>query len=223
MYYVRAYGTNSIGTSYGNEVVFISIPPGQVMDFDDNVYNTVTIGTQVWMRENLKVTHFTNGNNISHVTDKNTWIALTTDGYCWYDNDDNNKDIYGALYNWFTVNTGKLCPTGWHVASDAEWTALETYLGGSEMAGGALKESGNDHWDSPNDATNSSGFTALPGGSLGGGDGSFDYLGFNGAWWSLTESTTELAWYRWMKKQDTEIIRDDANKRYGLSVRCIKD
>lgn len=150
-------------------------PP--VIDIDGNVYQIVTIGTQVWMAENLKVTHYRNGDVIPNVTDGPTWAGLTTGAYCEYDNNVASVATYGRLYNWYAaVDTRNIAPDGWHVPSDEEWKQLETYLGMSQAEadaiglrgsdeGGMLKETGTSHWDSPNTgATNESGFTALPGG-----------------------------------------------------------
>jgi uncharacterized protein (TIGR02145 family) len=136
-----------------------------VTDIDGNVYNTVTIGDQVWMAENLKTTKLNDGTSISNAIDNIAWASLSTPGYCWFINNRATYEIYGALYNWYAVYTDKLCPTGWHVPSNSEWTTLTDHLGGAEVAGGKLKESGSSHWASPNTgATNVTGFTALPGG-----------------------------------------------------------
>ena len=148
-YYVRAYATNSAGTGYGNDISFTTQQGGvgNVTDDDGNVYHSVTIGTQVWMVENLKTTKYNDGTSIPLVTDATDWHNLLTPGYCWNNNDEATyKATYGALYNWYTVNTGNLCPTGWHVPGDAEWTTLTTYLGGEDVAGGKLKEVGITHW-----------------------------------------------------------------------------
>ncbi len=161
-YYVRAYATNSEGTGYGNEVSF-STSPLTISDADGNTYATVAIGTQVWMKENLKSTKYNDGTSISLVTVASDWTALRTHGYCWYDNNVSYQNIYGALYNWYTVNSGKLCPSGWHVPTDNEWTTLINYLGGASIAGSKLKEAGTVHWVSPNIATNVSGFAGSPG------------------------------------------------------------
>jgi len=222
-YYVKAYATNSQGTGYGNEVSFTTT--STVTDIDGNVYNTVTIGTQVWMAENLKTTKYNDNTSIPLVTDNTAWAALTTSGYCWYNNDAATyKATYGALYNWHTVNTGKLCPTGWHVPTDAEWTTLTTYLGGEGVAGGKLKETGTAHWISPNTgATNETGFTALPGGFRDY-NGPCYYIGSYGLWWSSTEySTTSSAWRRTMHYDNTSVLRDYFDKRLGFSVRCVRD
>ncbi|MBI5010148.1 MAG: fibrobacter succinogenes major paralogous domain-containing protein, partial [Bacteroidia bacterium] len=146
--------------------IISSFSSAQVSDIDGNVYQTVTIGTQVWMKENLKTTKLNDGIALPNVIDNAAWAALTTTGYCWYNNDATTyKSTYGALYNWYAVNTGKLCPIGWHVPSDDEWTLLTTFRGGYSVAGGKLKETGTLHWTSPNTgATNETGFTALPGG-----------------------------------------------------------
>jgi uncharacterized protein (TIGR02145 family) len=195
-----------------------------VTDNDGNVYPTITIGAQVWMAENLKTTKYNDGRAVPLVTDDKAWKALTTPAYCWYNNNaKNNKDKYGALYNWYTVKTNKLCPTGWHVPTDAEWTVLTTYLGGEGVAGGKLKEVGTKHWHSPNsDATNSSGFTALPSG-VHNSDGTFGNIGDYGFWWSSIESNTFNAWYWLMYFFTSDTHRESHSKRDGYSVRCIKN
>lgn len=198
-----------------------------IKDIDGNVYHIVTIGTQVWMVENLKTTRCNDGISIFNITDSTQWSNMTTPAYCWYLNDeDNYKDPYGALYNWYTVETGKICPTGWHVPTDDEWTTLIDYLGGERVAGGKLKEKGTTHWESPNsEATNESGFTALPNGFRFGsfGNGSFKSLGFSGYWWSSTEYYATLAWVRGMVYDTGDVYRDFSFKDYGYSVRCVRD
>ena len=226
-YYVRAYATNSVGMAYGNEISFTtSTAITTVSDADGNVYHTVTIGTQVWTIENLKTTKYNDGTVIPLVTNQTTWNLLSTPAYCWYDNDGaTNKVTYGALYNWYTINTGKLCPTGWHVPTDAEWDVLSGYLGGDVVSGGKLKESGTTHWISPNtEATNESGFTALPGGFRYN-DGTYNGIGSNGYWWSSTELDASYAYYRYMIYNSGSVYwysyyYDKAN---GYSVRCIKN
>lgn len=146
-----------------------AITYGKMTDQDGNFYKTVTIGMQVWMAENLKTTRFNDNTTIPLVSDSVEWIGSNTPCYCWYDNDaDTYRVVYGALYNWYAIKTGKLCPKGWHVPSNEEWITLRTYLGGEEIAGGKMKETGTLHWQSPNaGASNFSGFTALPGGVRG--------------------------------------------------------
>ncbi len=170
-YYARAYAVNKAGTAYGEELTFTTPEDhtgetGTVTDIDGNVYQTIGIGSQYWTAENLKTTRFNDGTPIPLVTDNSTWEFLVAPGYCWYNNDEAaSKEVYGALYNWYVVVSSKLPPEGWHVSTDAEWTILETFLGGITGAGGKLKETGTDHWLTPNTgATDETGFTALPGG-----------------------------------------------------------
>ena len=221
-YYVRAYATNIHGTAYGLQYSFFTfLYYSTISDYDGNVYNTVKIGGQIWMAENLKTTKYNNGTDIPLVTDNTAWANLTTPAYCWYNNNSSYKDTYGALYNWYTVNTGNLCPSGWHVPSDAEWTTLIDYLGGEP--GGKLKETDTTHWHSPNiGATNESGFTALPGG-VRDVSGMFGNIGYYGYWWSATEDGTDLAWYRDMTYNGSYVARYNTHKKLGFSVRCVRD
>jgi len=195
-----------------------------VTDADGNIYHTVNIGTQTWIVENLKTTKCNDGTAIPNVTDGKAWPVLTTPAYCWYKNDTaTNKATYGALYNWYVVNTSKLCPAGWHVPTDAEWSALTTYLGGESVAGGKLKETGTTHWISPNTgADNSSGFTALPGG-IRNGNGTFDYIRYYGSWWSSSEVNKTRAWHRYVGYNVSYVSRTVNDSCEGLSVRCLRD
>ena len=223
-YYVRAYATNSAGTGYGSEMSFTTLEGkyGTMTDIDGNTYKTVKIGTQTWMAENLKVTKYNDGTSIPNVTDITAWSKLTTGAYSNYENQFSYSETYGKLYNWYAINTGKLCPIGWHVATDAEWATLIDYLGG-DVAAGKLKETGTKHWYSPNNgATNESGFTALPGG-VRSGNGTFNSIGYIGYWWSATERTTRTA-MRWVMNNDKiRVDRYEGNKENGGSVRCVKD
>ncbi len=221
VYYVRSYAVNSAGLSYGNEVTFTS---GLLTDVDGNTYNTVTIGTQVWMAENLKVTKYSDGADIPYVTDNDTWHQTNDPGYGWYNNDKATYGgVYGAFYNWHTVNTGKLCPIGWHVPNDAEWTSLTDFLGGEEIAGGKLKEAGTEHWGVPNtDATNESGFTALPGGYRSNG-GQYYSIEWSGRWWTSSMIDNIYVWTRHMQSNLANVNRYDMNRNYGFSVRCVMD
>lgn len=223
-YYVRAYATNSTGTGYGSAVSFTTeVSSITVTDIDGNVYQTVTIGTQVWMAENLKVTQYRNGDAIPNVTDQTTWEYLTTGAYCEYDNDLNNVATYGRLYNWYAVNDSRdLAPEGWHVPSDNEWQILIDLLGGATVAGGKMKEAGYSHWDSPNTgATNESGFSVLPGGYR---DGvNFYTVGISAYFWSATERSSIYAWKRFLYNYHSHANRDSHGKRAGFSVRCVKD
>lgn len=221
-YYIRAYATNSAGTAYGDEKSFTT---EQLRDADGNVYTTVTIGTQVWMVENLKTTKYNDGTAIPNITDFSAWVSLATPAYCWYNNDASTyKTTYGALYNWYTVYTGKLCPTGWHVPSATEWGILETFLGGWSVAGGKLKETGTTHWNSPNTgATNISGFTAVPSGVRTTGGMNFGLIGQFAYWWGSDEGNSELGHCIWTSFSGQSTTRESEKKYDGLSVRCIKD
>jgi uncharacterized protein (TIGR02145 family) len=196
---------------------------GVVFDRDGNAYKTIRIGTQVWMAENLKTTKLRDGATIPLVTNNNAWNALTNPGRCYFDNDSlTYKNTYGALYNGFTITSGNLCPTGWHVPSNSEWFTLGFYLGGDNDAGGKLKETGLAHWVSPNTlATNETGFTALPGGirsSL----GTFNSLGQYGYWWSSTLSYGTIA-YRYIAWNTGNLYGNSTIEKYGFSVRCLRD
>lgn len=180
----------------------------------------VRIGTQVWMKKDLTTSYYRNGDKIPEVKDPTKWSKLTTGAWCWY----NNDPRYGKLYNWYAVNDPRgLAPIGWHVPSDAEWTTLTNYLGGEYVAGGKMKETGTTHWEVPNtDATNSSGFTGLPGGYRYP-ESAFSGIGRYGYWWSATENSPDIAWYRYLSYNDGSIYRGHNSKDFGFSVRCIKD
>ncbi|MDO9549310.1 MAG: FISUMP domain-containing protein, partial [Candidatus Marinimicrobia bacterium] len=220
-YRVRAF-TFLNQSAYSNEKA-VSIP-GTVTDIDGNIYKTIKIGTQIWMAENLKVTHYRNGDAIPNVTDDTQWGDLTTEAYCNYDNDANNATTYGRLYNWYAVSDSRnIAPTGWHVPSDAEWQTLVDYLGGDAVAGGKMKEAGTMHWNSPNTgATNESGFSALPGGyrSI---IGQYNYVGYVGFWLSATEYSSSSAWYRHLSYYYSDVGRYGNYKQDGFSVRCVRD
>lgn len=208
-----------------NETTQLIIEAGEgVSDEDGNFYPSVIIGDQEWLAQNLRTTKLNDGTNIQQVTNLATYVSLSSPVYTWYNNDIANKETYGGLYNWYTVNTGKCCPDGWHVPSDSEWSKLTKALGGEAIAGGKLKEEGTTHWDSPNiGATNLTGFTALPGGYIFTG-GAFGNINTNGFWWSSTEFGTDRAYSRIMYFNDENITRhSDYFKTLGLSIRCIKD
>ncbi|MCK5029412.1 MAG: fibrobacter succinogenes major paralogous domain-containing protein [Bacteroidales bacterium] len=199
-----------------------------VVDVENNIYSTLRIGTQVWMSENLKTTQYNDGTEIPIETDNTIWAGLTTGAYCWLNNDEANKDVFGALYNWYAVDNGNLCPTGWHVPSEAEWDILRDYLGGQYAAGGALKESGTEHWTTPNtDATNSSGFSALPGLMRRDGAGAFyTIVGMHAYFWTSDEaiSNTANGVHKRLNHNSAELYpKDDYGKIAGFSVRCVKD
>jgi len=195
-----------------------------VTDYDGNVYHPVTIGSQVWLKENLKTTHYNNGIPIPHVPGGNSWNGMTIGARCYYNNDSIAFDsVYGALYNWYAAaDINEICPSGWHVPTDAEWTAVEMFLGGSYIAGGKMKEAGTAHWLPPNTgATNSSDFTGLPGGMLST-NFTFETLYENGLWWTSTASGSYV-WSRYFWYLFAGVDRNPTPKTIALSIRCIKD
>jgi len=233
-YYVRAYATNNIGTGYGN---ILSFQTGveTVTDIDGNIYNTVKIGDQWWLMENLRVTHYRNGDPITHVTDGDTWTGLYYGAFCEYNNNLDYVETYGRLYNWYAVDDSRsIAPEGWHVPTDDDWKQLEMYLGMSQDRadttgwrgtdeGGKLKESGTTHWTSPNEgATNESGFTALPGGYRGPLGGYYS-MGLFGGFWSSTNRYPIDMLHRGLSYNHSQVIRDDIDRRHGLSIRCVRD
>jgi uncharacterized protein (TIGR02145 family) len=196
-----------------------------ITDYDGNVYDTVTIGNQVWMKQNLTVTHYNNGFPIPNITDGPVWANLLTGARCYYDNDSVAYDsVYGALYNWYVViDDNNICPEGWHVSANTEWQAAEAFLGGIGIAGGKMKEAGTTHWASPNTgATNSSGFTGLPGG-LRLPDGDYGYIAENGLWWTSTPFNNSMAWGTYLWYLSPAVEHDPVIKNYGVSIRCVKD
>ena len=190
------------------------------------ISSSITIGTQKWMIVNLDVVTYRNGDIIPQVTNETEWLGLTTGAWCYFNNDSNNGAKYGRLYNWYAVNDSRgLVPQGWHISTDAEWMTLSAFLGGEGLAGGKLKDVGYFKWQSPNsNATNESGFSALPGGFRypdgsfsGGGDRSSGY------WWCATQTSSSNAWYRNLRYYSDYLYRSEYSKKAGLSVRCLRD
>jgi uncharacterized protein (TIGR02145 family) len=193
-------------------------------DQQGNVYKTIVIGAQEWMAENLKTTIYRNGNAIANITDNAQWYGLTTGAWASDNNDSQNDCPFGKLYNWYAVaDPGHVCPTGWHVPTDDEWTTLTDYLGGAAAAGGKMKTTGLQYWISPNtDATNESGFSGLPGGYRSYG-GDFNFVGDNGYWWSSSEYGAFYAWYRFLNYSNGSANQNSNGKQFGFSVRCLRD
>jgi uncharacterized protein (TIGR02145 family) len=203
-------------------------------DGDNNYYPVKKINSQFWMAENLKTTKYNDGTAIPNITVDATWTAANTGAYSDYNNTPANSTTYGRLYNWYAVdnnaatkvasNGGKnVCPTSWHVPSDAEWTTLTTFLGGETVAGGKLKETGTTHWLSPNTgATNETGFTALPG-ALRDYDGTYSIIGRDGFWWSSTEYANTYALFRNLYYSNANVYVSNLYKPFGFSVRCVRD
>ena len=227
------------GISAANPIPpILNQPEAPVTDIDGNVYQTVRIGTQVWMKENLKVSKYRNGNSIPTGLTNSQWNSTTSGAFAVYNNDQTNNSIYGKLYNWYAVSDPRgLCPVGWHVPSDGEWKTLEITLGmsgtdadltggrgTSQNIGGKLKSTSS-LWTAPNTgATNESGFLGLPGGWREGSSGNYLYVGSSGFWWpSSTYYSTTFAWYRGLGSSNLNSYRDYINWQSGFSVRCLKD
>lgn len=224
-YYVRAYATNSVGTSYGSQYSFTTAGgAGGTLTFNGFTYNTVTIGTQEWTVENLRTTSYNDGTAISKVTDGSSWYNLSTGAYCAYNNEETNVTTFGYLYNWYAVNTGKLAPAtgGWKVPTDADWTKLMDYVGGSTNAGTKLKAKSG--WSNIGKGTDEYGFSALPGGFCNS-SGDFYDLGYYCSWWSSTTFDTDYAWHRNMNGYNTGagVGRGSFYKKAGFSVRLVRD
>jgi uncharacterized protein (TIGR02145 family) len=203
----------------------IPTPTGSVTDIEGNVYPTIKIGGLEWMVENLKTATYNDGTAIPNVTDKTAWANLSSDAYSWYDNDVTNKDVYGGLYNFYAVNTKKLCPTGWDMPSSASYNGLVNTLGGKAVAGGRMKEVGTTLWQSPNaGATDESGFSARPAGERYF-TGSFAYKGQFAYWWCSDEKLLSLPAESWFwSATSTNPSSAGATSVYqaGYSVRCIR-
>jgi uncharacterized protein (TIGR02145 family) len=223
-YHYRIKASNSLGTTISDDVIFKMHNSGAINDIEGTYYNIVHIGNQVWMSENLNTTKFNDGSTIPFVSESNEWINLTSPGYCWPDNDEaTNRSIYGPLYNWYCANTGKLCPSGWHVPADVEWQELISFLGGDSIAGGKIKESGIIHWKDPNTgASNESGFTALPAGFRYI-DGSMMPPGYSSYWWSVTEFSPTEAYRTGTTNSVSILYKNYRAKIYGYSIRCIEN
>lgn len=224
--YIEGYDDNTI---YGNIVSFTTLAyTDSVTDIDSNVYHAVPIGTRVWTVENLKVTHYRNGDPIPNITDDTQWGNLTTGAYCDPDNNLSNVSTFGRFYNWYAVvDTRILAPEGWDVPSNDDWQDLINFLGGADSANIKMREPGEEHWREPENvstnrpiATNESGFLALPGGSRGYFDPNSAYS--SAAFWSSTDYDIDNAWRfaidRWSTSRDYGHRKTD-----GFSVRLVKD
>jgi uncharacterized protein (TIGR02145 family) len=200
---------------------------GTMTDQEGNIYKTIQIGDQTWMAENLRTTKYTDGSVIPNISEGFSWMYqnVSMGKCCTNQNSSNNDTIttYGRLYNWYALNTGKLCPKGWHIPTDTEWTTLINILGGDSISGGKLKEKGFTHWVNPNlGADNESGFTALPAGNRDW-SGGFDKYGKFASWWSLTEHDLFASYYRTLRYDSSKVYRAFDSKSCGFSVRFVKD
>ena len=244
-YHFRLIASNKYGTDYGDDSFFTTLNKGQnginfntelnygtLSDIDGNIYKTIQVGSQIWMAENLKTIRFNDASSITNVTSAYNWTRMTTPAYCWYSNDSASyKPSNGALYNWYAVNTNKLCPNGWHIPTKEEWTALFDNLGGKDLAAGKIQEKGTNHWQSQgSDVSNSSGFTALPCGYRNDGltDGVFGELGRGASWYSSTFDTSfskSFAVSLFISVYSGPRLGIDYvnYSTQGKSIRCIKD
>jgi uncharacterized protein (TIGR02145 family) len=216
-----------VGTALG--IITYSAGNG-VTDIDGNAYTSIIINGQEWMQQNLAVTKYRNGDPIATGLSNTAWVSTTSGAYALYNDNVMNNAMYGKLYNWFAVNDVRgLCPTGWHVPSNVEWSTLIDYLDPNASGGDSYPNSAGGHmkstsgWDSPNEgATNESGFTGLPGGFRDF-DGPYNYIGRHGFWWSSTAFDNTGAWHRELYFNDTNVFRQDLLKQFGFSVRCVRD
>ena len=216
-YYVRAYATNAVGTAYGNTLTFTTQP---VLDTIGNQYTTITINGKEWFKENLKTTKYATGTDISNVTDNGSWNNLSTGAWAYYDNNITNDATYGKLYNWYAVSDVRgLCPTGWHVATDADWTSLTALYGTDAAAANELKST--ILWNTVNSNNNNSGFGAVPGGGRGG--GLFGDITNKGFWWTSTLFDSSNSYARRLEYNLDTVVRYYESNKSGFSVRCVKN
>jgi len=194
-----------------------------IVDTDGNIYHSIVIGTQTWMKENLKTTKYRDGSSIANLTDSAEWENYKFGAYCNYNNLKNNGNQFGRLYNWTAANSGVLAPAGWHVATKAEWETLINYLGGADVAGERIKAIVSSWSDPSLDPSLRSGFNAFPGGLRGFHQGTFDFINTGAFWWTTTEESANWAWYISVFNYTSVIKVDNFNKSLGLSVRCVKD
>jgi uncharacterized protein (TIGR02145 family) len=221
---VRDTAGNAMSSQYDNSTGFTT---AGLVDIDGNAYRTVVIGTQTWMAENLKVTKYRNGDNITHITTNSDWVNDTDGAYGYYDDNTTLRDTYGMLYNWYAVdNSSGLCPEGWQVPTSAEFTVLYDYLENIDSkVGGQLKETGTDHWQIEYSGTsNSSGFTGLPAGNRDYNYGTYWDLGNNTFFWTSDSHNFSNAKYRILYyNSSTLFLLSNNRKQYGFSVRCLED
>jgi uncharacterized protein (TIGR02145 family) len=196
-----------------------------VEDIDGNIYESVRIGSQIWMANNLKTTKCNDGSEIPFIILNSNWDNANGPGYCWYNNNENTfGQKYGALYNWYVIQSCDVCPDGWRVPTEADWMELEEYLGGADVAGGKMKQVGEDNWNSPNlGATDEFGFTALPTGYREPNLGQFREEGEAGGWWSGETKDQENAYLRYLRFDTAALISSYGHYQYGNSIRCIKE
>jgi uncharacterized protein (TIGR02145 family) len=222
-YSLRAKAGNRLSDSVlADEVINVPLQPG-IRDIDGTFYNVVQIGDQTWMSENLRTSRYSNGDPIPNIVSSSEWAACTSGAWCTYENDAANEAIYGKLYNWYAVaDSRNVCPTGWRVPSDLDWSILIDFLGGEVVAGGKMKSL--IHWSLPNsEATNESAFEGFPSGYRYSFNGFYNSIGYSGYWWSSTEATYLYTWYLNINYDNGNADRNFTSKNNGFSVRCLKD
>ncbi|TVR13795.1 MAG: hypothetical protein EA391_13690 [Balneolaceae bacterium] len=229
-YFVRAYAENSVGTAFGDEINFRTLDNaisdcGVMTDQDGNEYDTVVIGSQCWMRENIRTTTYRNGTKIPHLESNSSFVNDQSGGWMYYGNDPDNADTYGLLYNWHTVvNANGICPVDWKMPDDDDWLELAEHLGGQFEAGGKMKHEGTEFWQAPNEgATNESGFTSLPAGYRDFFDGTYGLLRSITYWWSKSEHDNNNARYWENSYQHFMLVNLETRKNQGFSVRCVAE
>lgn len=235
-FYARAYATTTEGTFYGNQITFSTLSQlftnaAVINDVDGNVYPTIIIDQKRWMKKNLEVTKYRNGDAIPEVTDFTQWNNLTTGAWCYYANTSVNGTTYGKLYNWYAINDPRgLAPAGWSIPSDQDWTSLVTFLGGTAVAGSKLRDAGTSWPSEAAVATNQSGFSALPAGH---GNLTFplsvpstgeQFLNIDNAtyFWTASQTNTATSW-TWNVNMNNQLTRSNLHKKVALSVRCVKN
>ncbi len=193
----------------------------KINDVDGNLYHQIAIGNQIWLDKNLQVTRFNNGEMIPLIAENKEWSNLTAPGYCFYQNKKENATSFGVLYNWYVIDKGNICPVGWHVPSDAEWTDLSTFLGGDLIAGSQIKSKTG--WNLKGNGSDTLRFQALPSGVRFIGSANYSNDGTCAVWWSATEGDVTDAWFRKTNYYHPSLLRYSTNKAHGFSIRCLKD
>ncbi len=223
-YFVRAFASNEVGTAYSNQIkLTTNTASTTISDIEGNTYNTINIGNQIWMTSNLSTSRFRNGVYIPYILNSTQWATTKSPALSFYNHDNNFESNYGKQYNWYAVADPQgLCPVGWHIPTNSDWTVLSDNLGGLNLAGGRMKNAGTTFWIFPSNGTNASGFNGLPGGFRNV-DGTFGILLHNAYWWSATDENEQKAFSRSIVYTDNVLSVNSSLKNQGFSIRCLKD
>jgi uncharacterized protein (TIGR02145 family) len=223
-YFVRAFASNEVGTAYSNQIkLTTNTASTTISDIEGNTYNTINIGNQIWMTSNLSTSRFRNGVYIPYILNSTQWATTKSPALSFYNHDNNFESNYGKQYNWYAVADPQgLCPVGWHIPTNSDWTVLSDNLGGLNLAGGRMKNAGTTFWIFPSNGTNASGFNGLPGGFRNV-DGTFGILLHNAYWWSATDENEQNAFSRSIVYTDNVLSVNSSLKNQGFSIRCLKD